>query len=105
MHEKSHDLSLLGVGLGAVGTFSQQLVLSIVGFALTLIVHFLTGSKKKGPDPELAYWQDRAKWLQTEIEELKHEVFELRHPHEPAALVLPFRPAEAVADCPNDDLD
>ena len=97
MHERAHDLSLAGVVIGAVGTFSQQLVLSVLGFTLTLIVHFLTGKRPQSESTlmeEVRYWRFRYTMLKFELDQLKS----LKKQPEPAAVVPPFLPAEASSD-------
>ena len=102
MHDRSHDLSLAGVVIGAVGTFSQQLVLSVLGFVLTLVMHFLTSQQSKGDVPklraELEYWKTHALRLGERGDRLSEELDRLRGRKEPAAIVPPFLPAEAATD-------
>ena len=103
MHDRSHDLSLAGVVIGAVGTFSQQLVLSVLGFVLTLVMHFLNGRQNRGELPkvraELEYWKSRAHVLDQRLDEVSSEWKELKRRYEPAVIVPPFLPAEASTNC------
>jgi hypothetical protein len=104
MSEKpSYTLSSAGVLISAIGTFSQEQIVSLLGFLLTLAIHMWNGRQTKGELPkvraELEYWKGRAYAIDGRADQLSAELKELKRRYEPAAVTPPFLPAESATDC------